>query len=261
MFDFNQPLTLQCSTGSNYFEFNLTTIQTRFTNLTHFVSETTTSCEEFTDSIRMLVLLENGEQRLITFTLPKEACTIQEILEQVNVPFTQETNIQVTEANTNGINYVVTVGNVSNLGYGNEVCASPLYPSGEGLSFCPKEEQQEEVAPPAPSQEETIAGFKQSVQDLMAAQQEHLPPELPKLIPGKLAVCSACGYTGEDFNKCRRYEGRLINQSLVEFATFFVWKIYVYMCILKFAELKRFIAFPNLHQYSFSRYTCFYETL
>uniref|UniRef100_A0AAR5P600 Ubiquitin-like protease family profile domain-containing protein n=2 Tax=Dendroctonus ponderosae TaxID=77166 RepID=A0AAR5P600_DENPD len=153
--------------------------------------ETTPACEEFSDSIRMLVLLENGEQRLITFTLPKEACTIQEILEQVNVPFTQETNIQVTEANTNGINYIVTVGNVSSLGYGNE------------------EEQQEDCVQPAPNQEESIAGFKQSVQDLVTAQLEHLPPELPKLIPGKLAVCSACGYTGEDFNKCRRCNRKL----------------------------------------------------
>lgn len=80
-------------------------------------SESTPISEEFSDSIRMLVLLENGEQRLITFTLPKEACTIQEILEQVNVPFQSNTNIQVTEANSNGINYIVTVGNVPPLGY------------------------------------------------------------------------------------------------------------------------------------------------
>lgn len=60
----------------------------------------------------MLVLLENGEQRLITFTLPKEACTIQEILEQVGVPFTKDTPIQVSEANTYGINYIAAVGNV-----------------------------------------------------------------------------------------------------------------------------------------------------
>lgn len=79
--------------------------------------ESTPISEEFSDSIRMLVLLENGEQRLITFTLPKEACTIQEILEQVSVPFQSNTNIQVTEANSNGINYIVTVGNVHPLGY------------------------------------------------------------------------------------------------------------------------------------------------
>lgn len=49
--------------------------------LGHYFTESTPVSEE--ESIRMLVLLENGEQRLITFTLPKEACTIQEILEQV----------------------------------------------------------------------------------------------------------------------------------------------------------------------------------
>lgn len=48
-----------------------------------FFVEQTTANEEYSESIRMLVLLVNGEQRLITFTIPKEQCTIQEILEQV----------------------------------------------------------------------------------------------------------------------------------------------------------------------------------
>lgn len=34
-------------------------------------------------SAKMLIFLQNGEQRLITFTLPKESCTLQEVLEQV----------------------------------------------------------------------------------------------------------------------------------------------------------------------------------
>lgn len=34
-------------------------------------------------SARMLILLKSGEQRLITFTLPKDSCTVQELLEQV----------------------------------------------------------------------------------------------------------------------------------------------------------------------------------
>lgn len=58
----------------------------------------------------MLILHTNGEQRLITFSLPNQACTIQEILDQVEVPLTPETLIEVTETNTNGINYVVTIG-------------------------------------------------------------------------------------------------------------------------------------------------------
>lgn len=61
----------------------------------------------------MLVLQENGEQRLITFTLSRDACTIRDILEQVKVPFTPDMNIEVTEINTNSINYVVAVGNVT----------------------------------------------------------------------------------------------------------------------------------------------------
>lgn len=39
-------------------------------------------------SARMLVFLQTGEQRLITFTLPKESCTLQEVLEQVINIFT-----------------------------------------------------------------------------------------------------------------------------------------------------------------------------
>lgn len=66
------------------------------------------------DSIRMLVLMANGEQRLITFTMPKEQCTIQEILEQVGVQFEPDTKIECTETNAGGINYVVTVGLVNN---------------------------------------------------------------------------------------------------------------------------------------------------
>lgn len=158
--------------------------------------ENTPIAEEFSDSIRMLVLLENGEQRLITFTLPKEACTIQEILEQVNVPFTPETNIQVTEANTNGINYIVTVGNVSNIGYANN------------------EEEPQDASSSDPEQQQQNGGnippfaLKPPPLEQMPPQPE-LPkpptPEPPKLIPGKLAVCPYCGITGEDFNRCTRY--------------------------------------------------------
>lgn len=46
------------------------------------------------ESAKMLVILQSGEQRLITFTLPKECCTVQELLEQVGVPFSADSNIQ-----------------------------------------------------------------------------------------------------------------------------------------------------------------------
>lgn len=165
--------------------------------------ENTPLAEEFSDSIRMLVLLENGEQRLITFTLPKEACTIQEILEQVNVPFTPETNIQVTEANTNGINYIVMVGNVSNIGYVNNE------EEPQDTSSDPEQQQQmnqQQNGGNIPPFAQKPPPLEQMPQNLPP--QPELPkpptPEPPKLIPGKLAVCPYCGITGEDFNRCTR---------------------------------------------------------
>ncbi|XP_030760766.1 uncharacterized protein LOC115885866 isoform X2 [Sitophilus oryzae] len=157
--------------------------------------------EEFSDSIRMLILLENGEQRLITFTLPREACTIQEVLEQVSVPFTSDTNIQVTEANTNGINYIVTVGNIANF----------PQTSNEDDSTDTCEPDSTQQTPPHSSNQTglNINNESQSSQEPPKPPTPEPPKELPKLIPGKLAVCSYCGYTGEDFNRCRRCSRKL----------------------------------------------------
>lgn len=66
--------------------------------------------KEVRGSARMLIVLENGEQRLITFTLPKESCTVQELLEQIGVPFEQDTNIQCVAQPGLNIDYLVTVG-------------------------------------------------------------------------------------------------------------------------------------------------------
>ncbi|XP_058066162.1 uncharacterized protein LOC131215783 [Anopheles bellator] len=62
------------------------------------------------ESARMLVILQSGEQRLITFTLPKESCTVQELLEQVGVQYSPDSNIKCI-ANLGGeIDYIVCVG-------------------------------------------------------------------------------------------------------------------------------------------------------
>ncbi|CAG9769103.1 unnamed protein product [Ceutorhynchus assimilis] len=158
--------------------------------------------DENDDSIKMLVLLENGEQRLITFTLPKEACTIQEILEEVNVPFTSDTDIQVSEVDVESLNYVVTVGNIAEITYGIINNEEPLPEPGlvENL------------------QQNSRAHYHQQPKLPLLASGPVLPqpeppkppsPEPPKLIPGKLAVCFICGYTGEDFNKCTRCSRKL----------------------------------------------------
>lgn len=87
----------------------------------------------------MLIFLQNGEQRLITFTLPKESCTLQEVLEQVhsylfsnatsiqefhilryhlfqvNVPFTEDTHIQCMQNTSSEIDYFVSVGSTTRI--------------------------------------------------------------------------------------------------------------------------------------------------
>lgn len=179
----------------------------------------------------MLVLLENGEQRLITFTLPKEACTIQEILEQVNVPFRTDTDIQVTEANTNGINYIVTVGNVPCFGYEASRTSFSLRYSCNGnfkFNFQEEETQMQEESPlisqppplvPQPTAPQpTVPQPQTEPQQLppCSTSNAQLPPEppkastpeppkeVPKYVPGMLALCAGCGYLSEDFSKCIR---------------------------------------------------------
>ncbi|XP_049821770.1 uncharacterized protein LOC109596804 isoform X3 [Aethina tumida] len=153
------------------------------------IIDTTPISKEYSDSIRMLVLLANGEQRLITFTLPKEACTIQEILEQVNVPFQHDTRIQVSEVNSNGINYIVCVGDVSH------------FPT------------QDEQADTEDSQQ--VVPHNPQATDHQPVVEQPKPPmpepvkEVPKYIPGKLALCKMCGYLSEDFNKCTRCNRKL----------------------------------------------------
>ncbi|XP_011293377.2 uncharacterized protein LOC101890437 isoform X1 [Musca domestica] len=66
--------------------------------------------EKDRNSAKMLVILVSGEQRLITFTLPRESCTVQDLLEQVGVPFDDNTTIQCVENPGANIDFVVTVG-------------------------------------------------------------------------------------------------------------------------------------------------------
>uniref|UniRef100_A0A182TAE2 Uncharacterized protein n=1 Tax=Anopheles maculatus TaxID=74869 RepID=A0A182TAE2_9DIPT len=65
---------------------------------------------EFRESARMLVILQSGEQRLITFTLPKESCTVQDLLEQVQVQYSPDSNIQCISNPGGDVDYIVTVG-------------------------------------------------------------------------------------------------------------------------------------------------------
>ena len=59
---------------------------------------------------KMLVVLKSGEQRLITFTLPKESCTIQELFEQFGIPFSPDDQITGISKPGGDIDYIIVVG-------------------------------------------------------------------------------------------------------------------------------------------------------
>lgn len=160
--------------------------------------------EQPRESARMLVVLQNGEQRLITFTLPKESCTVQELLEQVGVPFTPDTNIQCIPNPGETIDYLVTVG---------VQCSEEpreLVSAAES-SLQQKQLEQQQKEP----QQQAVQGVAQSNPQLAVLQQRHQqatnnlanqrpadPP--PKYIPNTFAVCPFCGYSSLNHAQCQR---------------------------------------------------------
>ncbi|XP_018302904.1 uncharacterized protein [Mycetomoellerius zeteki] len=66
------------------------------------------------NTAKMLVMLATGEQRLITFDIPNEDCTVHDLLDQVravlgqvNIPFPNETQVSLVDDPALGINYIV----------------------------------------------------------------------------------------------------------------------------------------------------------
>ncbi|KAL5292476.1 SENP6 family protein [Megaselia abdita] len=159
------------------------------------------------NSAKMLVILASGEQRLITFTLPKESCTVQDLLEQVGVPFDESTSIQCVESPGRDIDFVVTVG------FNMQESPSDIISRAEQtLQNQQQQHQQQQQQLQQQQQQAAAAAAAASV----AAQQKQLKvlekpspkpiPELPprKLISGFLAVCKNCGFSGADHAKCER---------------------------------------------------------
>ncbi|XP_012286581.1 uncharacterized protein LOC105703068 isoform X2 [Orussus abietinus] len=141
------------------------------------------------NTAKMLVVLLNGEQRLITFDVPNEDCTVNDLLEQVNLSFNGETVVTLVTDPALGINYIVEVGSGSSLQDGSEQgeIGGPLdntatTPNSPTLSF-------------NASDENSNSSLTQN--------------EEPKFIEGMLAVCPNCGITSNDFNRCLRCKTKL----------------------------------------------------
>lgn len=61
---------------------------------------------------KLLLMIDSGEERLITFTLPdKETCTVQAFLDQIGVKVEADCNIECIETPNSEIDYIVKIGN------------------------------------------------------------------------------------------------------------------------------------------------------
>lgn len=144
------------------------------------------------ESAKMLVILENGEQRLITFTLPKETCTVQELLEQVNIRVEPEQDIECISNPGGSIDYIVKVGRNKQQG----MEALQITKAAENVIRHQEQLKQQQL------QQQKISSTNMQQPDVAKTPE---PPKVPeKLVKGFLAVCTQCGYTGYDHAKCQR---------------------------------------------------------
>jgi sentrin-specific protease 7 len=148
------------------------------------------------ESAKMLVILDNGEQRLITFTLPKETCTVQELLDQVGIHVGADSNIECIENPGSEIDYIVKVGNFATRD------TALMTKAAENHI---RQQQQRQLVQ---NQKNNIIQHQQQQQQQVAelvmskSPEPKLPP--PKYITGYLAICQACGFSGADHAKCER---------------------------------------------------------
>lgn len=151
------------------------------------------------ESAKMLVILQSGEQRLITFTLPKECCTVQELLEQVGVPFSADSNIQCISNPGADIDYVVTVGVT--------VDSNELMVVAENTMKSPQVQQQAQLQTTPQIQLQTtptanLQTVPKGIQQQVTTINQNEPK--PKYLRGYLALCKNCGATSVDHARCQR---------------------------------------------------------
>ncbi|XP_025989146.1 uncharacterized protein LOC105193209 isoform X3 [Solenopsis invicta] len=148
---------------------------------------------------KMLVMLASGEQRLITFDIPNEDCTVHDLLDQVraafvqdkvDIPFSGETQVSLVDDPALGINYIVDAG------------GSGLSTSFDG-SDGDCNTSQEIVS--TTSTEILSQNTNASDENSNTSQ----TPEEPILVKGMLAICPHCGYSSLHFNRCERCNTKL----------------------------------------------------
>ncbi|XP_050444549.1 uncharacterized protein LOC126848050 isoform X2 [Cataglyphis hispanica] len=132
---------------------------------------------------KMLVILGTGEQRLITFEIPKEDCTVHDLLDQINITFSGKTAVSLVDDPTLGINYIVEEGS--------------LISDGNDHSDC---NTIQEVV----SSTTTTESLSQNTNTSDENSNASLSAEEPILVKGMFALCPHCGYSSLHFNRCER---------------------------------------------------------
>lgn len=143
------------------------------------------------ESAKMLVILDNGEQRLITFTLPKETCTVQELLDQVGIKVDIDSPIECIENSGKEIDYIVKVGHC-------RAAMDTAAMTKAAENHVRQQQQQKQLLLQQQSKFVVLPvdGSKtpEAIKNMPAA----------KFVPGFYAICSSCGCSGLDHAKCER---------------------------------------------------------
>lgn len=148
------------------------------------------------ESAKMLVILDNGEQRLITFTLPKETCTVQELLDQVGIHVGADSNIECIENPGSEIDYIVKVGNFASRDTAAMTKAAENHIRQQHQRQQLIQTHKNNILQHQPSNQQPSELAKSKSPELK------LPP--PKFVTGFFALCGACGFSGADHAKCER---------------------------------------------------------
>nr|XP_031839540.1 uncharacterized protein LOC116430050 isoform X2 [Nomia melanderi] len=135
------------------------------------------------NTAKMLVTFANGEQRLITFDIPNEDCTVQDLLEQANIIFCGSTQVSLVSDPTLGINYIVDT----------RPSATAAHDTTENDSSHDNSNVNLDNSHSSPDENSNPI-------------QQH---EEPIYFEGMLAVCSHCGISSIDFNRCLRCKRKL----------------------------------------------------
>jgi sentrin-specific protease 7 len=151
------------------------------------------------ESAKMLVILDNGEQRLITFTLPKETCTVQELLDQVGIHVGADSNIECIENPGSEIDYIVKVGNFASRD------TAAMTKAAE--NHIRQQQQRQQMVNNQRSnilQHQQQQVVQQSTAEIAKSKSPELKLPPPKYVNGFFALCQACGFSGSDHAKCER---------------------------------------------------------